>query len=214
MSQPMKRTQGQFLVCSARKMFVAFVVLGGLNACGGGGNPLGNPPDVLNPASTGGQKLSFEYFQRCVYPILQTPLQVNIGGVVSVNTCASSGCHDNSNGTGGAFRVVQGAAVVNLADAANSPDVVRATAMYLNFYSAQGSSVVGSPGQSKLLNKPLVQGVLHGGGLIFLDGQDPNARVLQYWISRPSPQGQDEFSAAGNSMFTPTDPQTGACNTQ
>ena len=28
------------------------------------------------------------------------------------------------------------------------------------------------------------------------------------------PQGQDEFSIAANSMFTPADPRTGTCNTQ
>jgi hypothetical protein len=59
-----------------------------------------------------------------------------------------------------------------------------------------------------------VQGVLHGGGLIFADTNDPNVRLLQYWISRPMPQGQDEFSTASAAMFTPADPATGTCNTQ
>jgi hypothetical protein len=27
------------------------------------------------------------------------------------------------------------------------------------------------------------------------------------------PQGQDEFSSAAASMFTPADPETGTCNT-
>jgi hypothetical protein len=192
----------------------AMLALMCVTGCGGGGNPLDNPPDVLNPATTGGQRLSFEYFQRCIYPILQAPLQVNIGGVVSTNTCAGSGCHDNTNSTGGAFRVVQGATLVDLANPANTADVVKTTAMYVNFYSAQASTVVGSPAQSKLLNKPLLQGVLHAGGQIFLDNLDPNARIFQYWISRPAPQGQDEFSLTSNSMFTPANPQTGTCNTQ
>jgi hypothetical protein len=60
----------------------------------------------------------------------------------------------------------------------------------------------------------MVTGVLHGGGLIFPDPQDENVRRLQYWISRPAPVGQDEFSPATYTMFTPNDPNTGACNTQ
>lgn len=192
---------------------VSFALLA-LASCGGGGNPLGNPPLVDNPGATGGQKLSFAYFQRCIYPILQAPLQININGVVSVNTCAASGCHDNTNGTGGAFRVFQGSQVVDLSNAANTPDVIRATDMYRTFYSAQGAAVIGSPASSRLLTKPLVDGVLHGGGLIFTSASDPNARLIQYWITRPSPVGQDEFSSASASMFTPNDAQTGACNTQ
>lgn len=181
-------------------------------ACGGGGdNPLGNPPDIVNPPGGSGQSLSFVYFQRCINPLLVAQLSLPGGGTGS---CASAGCHDNANGTGGAFRTVATAAFVNLDDPANTPDAVRLTEMYRNFYSAQGSTVIGSPTSSRLLTKPLVQGVLHGGGLIFADTNDPNVRLLQYWISRPMPQGQDEFSSAAAAMFTPADPDTGTCNTQ
>lgn len=184
-------------------------------ACGGGdGNPLGNPPSVLNPPLAGGQRLSFAYFQRCINPIFLAQLQINQGGAISTNTCASSGCHDDVTGTGGAFRVVQGAQDVDLANPANTPDMVRLSDMYKNFFSAQGSSVIGSPVQSRMLTKPLTLNVLHGGGLIFADMNDANARLLAYWIGRPMPQGQDEFSIAANSMFTPADPVTGTCNTQ
>lgn len=187
-----------------------------LAGCGGGGNanPLDNPPVVNNPVGTSGQKLSFVYFQKCINPIFLAQLQVNNGGTISTNTCASSGCHDDTSGTGGAFRVVQSAQQVDLADPANTPDAVRTTDMYKNFYSAQGSVVIGSAAQSRLLLKPLVRNVLHGGGLIFLDDDDPNARLIQYWISRPVPAGADEFSATAANMFTPADPDTGACNTQ
>ncbi|WP_428425127.1 hypothetical protein [Methylibium sp.] len=185
-----------------------------LAGCGGGGNPLGNPPDVNNSGGVTGQKLSFIYFQKCINPIFQAQLQININGVISTNSCAGSGCHDNANGTGGAFRVLPSATQVDLANAANTPDVVRASDMYKNFYSAQGEVIPGSPATSRLVNKPQVLGVLHGGGLIFANDQDPNVKLLQYWISHPSPQGQDEFSVAGNSMFTPADPATGSCNTQ
>ncbi|WP_295642279.1 hypothetical protein [uncultured Methylibium sp.] len=193
----------------------ALLGVGGLASCGGGGdNPLGNPPTIANPGGSSGQHLSYAYFQRCVYPILIAPLQINQSGNISTNTCAASGCHDDGAGTGGAFRVVAGATAVDVANPANTPDVIRATAMYRNFFSAQGSTLIGSPTQSRLLTKPLVLQVLHGGGQIFIDQQDPNARVFQYWISRPVPQGADEFSTAAYSMFTPADPNTGTCNTQ
>jgi hypothetical protein len=185
-----------------------------LAGCGGSdSNPFDIPPQVSNPAQSAGQKLSFAYFQRCIYPILQAQLQININGAVSINSCAASGCHDNANGTGGALRVFP-ANVVDLADPANTAEAIRASDMYKNFYSAQGETVIGSPAASRLLNKPLVRGVLHGGGLIFASEQDPNAKRISYWIGRPAPQGQDEFSSAGNGMFTPPDPMTGSCNSE
>jgi hypothetical protein len=90
--------------------------------------------------------------------------------------------------------------------------------MYKNYYSSLGESVVGAPDQSRILNKPLVRGVLHGGGLIFDDPESLGAKRIRYWINRPMPQGQDELSTAANTMFTPPDdPATGfasgACNT-
>ena len=35
-----------------------------VGGCGGGSNPLDNPPAVENPPGVGGQKLSYAYFQR------------------------------------------------------------------------------------------------------------------------------------------------------
>jgi hypothetical protein len=171
----------------------------------GGGSPLDNAATIENPPGTGGRKLSFEYFQRCIQPVLLAPLATG-------NTCASSGCHDNVAGTGGALRVVPAAAVVDTA--ALTPDAIHATDMFKNFYSAQGVTVIGSPSQSRLLAKPLVLNTLHGGGQVFASATEENARRIAYWISRPMPEGQDEFSSAGNSLFTPNDPRTGACNTQ
>ena len=199
----------------ARAGTAALFFLGlALASCGGGGsNPLDNPADVKNLASPGGQELSFAYFQRCVYPVFLAELPIRQGSTTSINTCASSGCHDNARGTGGAFRVVPNAASVDLADPANTPDVVRATAMYQNFYSAQAAAIVGAATQSRLLTKPLVQGVLHGGGVVFESSDDPNAKIFAYWISHPMPAGQDEFSTAASNLFTPADPVAGACNT-
>ncbi|PPE70290.1 hypothetical protein IS481_10320 [Caldimonas thermodepolymerans] len=186
-----------------------------LAGCGGGGsNPLDNPPSVDNPVGGGGQRLSYEYFQKCINPIFLEPLPVHHNGVTSVNTCASAGCHDNTSGTGGAFRVVPDAQPVDLADPANTPEVVRETDMYKNFYSAQGEVLPGAPLQSRLLTKPMVRNVLHGGGLIFDDAEHEYVKRIEYWINRPMPAGQDEFSAAAHSMFTPPDPAVGACNTE
>ncbi|MDO9073141.1 MAG: hypothetical protein Q7U73_07730 [Rubrivivax sp.] len=173
-------------------------------ACGGG-SPLDNPPTLANPPGATGQKLSYAYFERCVNEVLKTPLPVNINGAISVNTCASAGCHDNVTGTGGALRLLQGAAP---AASGATADEVRATDMYKNYYSSLGESVVGAPDDSRLLNKPLVRGVLHGGGIVFESVDSAEAKLIRYWISRPMPQGQDEFGSAAAVMF---DASTGAC---
>jgi hypothetical protein len=173
-----------------------------LAACGGS---LGNPPDVNNSGTTGGQKLAFAYFQQCVNPIFFK--------IINSNTCAASGCHDNANGTGGALRVVS-AAAVDVQNPANTADVIRATDMYKNFFSSQGQVLLASPQESRLINKPLVRNVLHGGGQIFLSDQDPDIKVIEYWITHPAPQGQDEFSPATWNMFADGNPNGTQCRTQ
>ena len=194
---------------------VALATLGVASCGGGSSNPLDNPTTVVNdPGTVTGQKLSFAYFQKCINPIFLAQLQIQLNGTTSTNTCAGSGCHASATGTGGAFRVVPSAATVDLTDVANTPDVIRTSDMYKNFYSAQGEVVVGSTTQSRLLLKPQLLGVLHGGGLIFPSATDPNVKLIEYWISHPAPQGQDEFSTATYAMFTPADPVTGTCNTQ
>jgi len=183
-----------------------------LAACGGGdggSNPLGLPDKLSNPLNTGGLKLSFAYFQRCINPILLAQLPA-IGGGSFTNSCAGAGCHDTRTGAGGALRIVPGAQAFDMSDAANTPAVIRASDMYKNFYSTQGAVVVGSPSQSRLLTKPLLQ-VLHGGGQIFQDASDVNAARFAYWINHPMPKGQDEFSTAAAALFSPQYVQTGAC---
>jgi hypothetical protein len=178
-----------------------------LTSCGGGDGALDNASTLNNPPRVGGQKLSFVYFQRCVNPVLTTPLPVPNSNTTA--TCASGGCHDQVNGSGGALRLVGAAQPVA---PALGPEQLLASDMYKNYYSAAGVSVVGAPTQSGLLNKPLVRGVLHGGGTVFNNADEAAAKTLSYWINRPVPQGQDEFSSAANSMFTPPDATTGACN--
>jgi hypothetical protein len=185
-----------------------------LASCGGGGDPLSNPSSVTNPVVTGGASLAFPYFQKCIFPIFREELPIVQNGVSSTNTCSGAGCHDSNTGTGGALRVIVAAQTVDLTDPANTPDVIRTTDMYKNFYSAQGTTVFGSPLQSRLFEKPLVLNVLHGGGRIFSSQDDPHMKLISYWISHPVPNGQDEFSSSSYSMFTPADPATGTCNTQ
>lgn len=203
------------LLRAAYRLSIAAALTGALSACGGGGdgsssNPLGNPSNVSNPVNTGGQKLSFVYFQQCINPILLAQLPALQGGGFT-NSCAGAGCHDTSTGAGGALRVIPGAQPVDLADPANTPAVIRNSDMYKNYYSAQGAVVVGAATQSRLLAKPLLL-VQHGGGQIFASLSDTNAARIAYWINNPMPRGQDEFSNAASAMFTPADPLTGTCN--
>lgn len=207
-SQPAARPPRGGLAWVATALLAALAAT--LSACGGGG-PLDNPDTVTNPPGATGQKLSFAYFQRCINPILNTPLPVRIGGTTTLNTCAAAGCHDNASGTGGALRLFGSAPAVDLSLA---PAAIRASDMYKNFYSSLGESVVGSADASRMLNKPLVRGVLHGGGLIFENPDDPAAKLIRYWINRPMPAGQDEFSPAAATMFSPADPATGACKVE
>ena len=196
-----------------RRTTLSIALLGTLAACGGSSNPLGNPPVVSNPQSTqGNQHLSFAYFEKCINPIFLAQLQSQ--GSATTNTCAGGGCHDTVTGTGGAFRLVAAAPTLDVSDPTNTPEAVRATDIYKNFYSAQGMVVVGDTDNSRIIVKPLVLHVFHGGGQVFPDENDPNVKLLKYWITHPAPKGQDEFSTATYTMFTPADPATGMCNTQ
>lgn len=188
---------------SLPRLALPAVLAAALAGCGGG-----NPPDVSNPAGPAGQKLAFAYYQKCIQPLLSTPIPAPHGG--GSNTCASGGCHDNTSGTGGALRLVGAAAAVDLALPAEQ---IRASEMYRNYYSALGATVPGDALASRLLSKPLLLGVLHGGGLILGGVDDPVALRLRYWIEHPAPKDQDEFSPATYGMFTPADPATGECNT-
>ena len=179
---------------------IAFTTLA-LSACGGGDT-------IDNPTGAQGQKLSYAYYQRCVAPLLTTPQTVVVDGRSSSNTCSSSGCHDNARGTGGALRLYGDAPAMDLA---GSAALLRASDMYKNYTSSAGESVAGAPDLSRLLNKPLVRGVLHGGGQVLASPQDAAALRIAYWIAHPMPQGQDEFSNAAAGLFTPADAATGAC---
>jgi predicted CxxxxCH...CXXCH cytochrome family protein len=189
-----------------REILLAATFLIGLGGCGGSGNPLDNPPNVADSSAGGGQHLSFAYYQQCIFPIFLAALPNPLNGGATTNTCASSGCHNDATGRGAAFRIVPTATTIptvagqpwNLSD---STAQIQASDIYKNFLSTSGVVIVGNPTQSLLLNKPLLRGVLHGGGLIFANAQDPNVQQMQFWISNPMPVGQDEFSQAASSLF-------------
>ena len=201
---------------TVRGIVAAAVAVLGLASCGGGGsNPLDNPSTLQNPTLSGNQRLAFAYFQRCVFPVFLAQLPIRFAnGSTAVNTCAASGCHDNTNGTGGAFRVIGNAQPIDLTNPANTADIIRASDMYKNFYSAQGEVVFGNPLGSRILAKPMVNGVLHGGGLVFENAQDANARLIQYWINNPSPRKATSSTARPSACSRQRYPNTGACNTQ
>ncbi len=193
----------------------AWLLVAALSGCGGDGNnanPADKPPDVANPTVLSTTKrLSFAYFQRCIQPILEAELPTTVNGVPTVGSCAAGGCHDSRSAVGGALRLVRGAQFQSFEPNPSNVVQLRQSDMYRNFISAQAAAVPGQPEGSLLLNKPLGQGVLHAGGIAFSNANDLNARVLAYWIARPLPEGQDEFSAAGNLLF-PIDVTSGVCN--
>jgi hypothetical protein len=201
------------------RLFALAAVALSLGACGGAGgsNPLNNPPQVNNSSGATGQSLSFAYFEYCIFPIFQEQLQINLNGTQTTNTCSSAGCHADKTGTGGAFRIISTATPLAVTDPANTPDVIRASDMYKNFYSAQGEVVINQPTQSLLVRKPLLLNVLHGGGLVFTSQSDPHIKRMEYWIGNPMPAGQDEFSKAGYNLFSPPlvdgSSAVGTCNT-
>ena len=99
----------------------------------------------------------------------------------------------------------QGGALVCVAVLKVDITAIQASDMYKNFYSSQGEVVLNAVSQSRLLTKPRLQGVLHGGGLIFESNADPHVALIQYWMTHPAPAGQSEFSTdPGNGTACPT----------
>ena len=73
------------------RLSLSAVLIAALSACGGGSNPLGNPAPVNNPALSGGQNLSFVYFQKCINPIILSLLPTPGSATGASNSCASTG---------------------------------------------------------------------------------------------------------------------------
>ena len=210
---------GRLRVC-LHVLTAAVILVAGLAGCGGSGNgnPLDNPPLVNNPpGATGQSTLSYAYFQRCINPVFLEPLPITLNGVATTNSCSNAGCHANLTGSGGAFRIIPGATPLVVPDPAlnvtgNTPDVIRASDMYKNFISAQGEVIIDTPAQSLLVEKPLLLNVQHGGGRVFASSSDPHVKLMEYWISHPTPAGTGEFDTTSYSQyFVNADPNAGAC---
>ena len=199
-----------------RSTVAAAAAVLGLASCGGGGsNPLDNPSTLQNPTVTGNQRLAFAYFQNCVFPMFLKQLPITLpNGTTAINTCAASGCHDNTNGTGGAFRVIGNAQPIDLTNPANTPDVIRASDMYKNFYSAQGEVVFGSPLTSRILAKPMLQRCAAWRRVDLRQRAGCQRAADPVLDQQPGPSGQDEFSSATYGMFTSNVPSTSNCKTQ
>ena len=150
--------------------------IGAVSACG----------KVAQAPGSSGKTLCFDYYQRCVNPVFS---DVQLYGAVPTATsnCSASGCHQAGVGPGGALKIHPGLSAAPL----TTPAQDRTTQMYANFLSAKGSSNLGSPRQSFLLKKPLVE-VFHGGARIFPDDTVRGTREFEFWISQ---NVDDEFSA-------------------
>ncbi len=150
--------------------------LGVVTACG----------KVEQSASSSGKTLCFDYFQRCVNPVFGD-VQNNGAVPAATSNCSDSGCHQSGVGPGGALKLNPGLFPITL----TTPAQDRTTQMYANFLSAKGSSNLGSPRQSFLIKKPLVE-ITHAGGLIFPNDTAKGIREFQFWISQSV---DDEFGA-------------------
>jgi hypothetical protein len=154
---------------------------------------------VENTAGSPAGTLCFDYFQRCVYPVvLDAPLPVdenNDGVFESTKRCSNSGCHESPGTSGGALQLYPNVAVVSVSD----PDAARQSLMYINFLSAKGRTDLANERNSPLLQKPLVE-VDHRGGRVFVSDQDAAAQRLLFWIQNRPAVGSDEFSTTCSNL--------------
>ncbi len=198
-----------------RRTTLSIALLGTLAACGGSSNPLGNPPVVSNPQSTqGNQHLSFAYFQKCINPIFLA--QLPDPGNVDHQHLRRRWLSRHSDRHRRRFSFGAGARRRSTSrDPANTPDVIRATDIYKNFYSAQGDGRRRQHHAEPARRQAAACSASStAAARSSRDENDPNIKLIKYWITHPAPLGQDEFSTATYTMFTPADPKTGTCNTQ
>ena len=77
--QTQRHPDGPLRRCAAPSQLAA--AASGLASAVAAANPLDNPASIENPTLSGSQKLSFAYFQRCVFPVFlaQLPIQLANG---------------------------------------------------------------------------------------------------------------------------------------
>jgi hypothetical protein len=133
-----------------------------LGACGNEVTP--------QPVAASGGSLCLADFTNCVDPIFDATLHAQTGTV----TCSAGGCHAQSTGSGGAFKIY--------------PDAEPGSSeMMSNFITAESFADLNDPPDSLLLEKPTagenntIGG--HAGGNIFPNASDPCHVAIQTWIS-------------------------------
>ncbi len=124
----------------------------------------------VTEASSDNRTLCYADFEQCISPILDAQLSGRAGPA----TCASSGCHDQAAGSGGAFKIF-------------SQPAPSSAEMLANYFAARAFANLDDPDQSKLLLEPL-QGVssitgTHTGGDIFPSTGDACYVAIHDWIS-------------------------------
>ena len=157
--------------------FLTFSLSFSLTGCDKVSNSPANPTQALRFEASAFPKPAGEInFIDDINPIFDQ----NIAG----KTCSAGGCHQVNNGTGGNFRVIANALLIN--------DDERMAAYSINYTSASAFANISSPASSSLLLEPLtgtfpsVGG--HGGGDIFILNDSSYSLIIQ-WISDPVPTG-------------------------
>jgi hypothetical protein len=139
-----------------------------------------------------GQTLCVADYEMCINPIFDANLNSSTGPT----TCSASGCHDQSSGSGGAFKIFSNA----------TPG---STEMLANFFAAKAFANLDNSVQSKLLLEPL-RGIssitgTHTGGDILPDTGDACYVAMQSWISTRV----DDTDSSSCGFCTP--PSLGTC---
>ncbi|MGI9303872.1 MAG: hypothetical protein ACR2RB_14415 [Gammaproteobacteria bacterium] len=129
----------------------------------------GCDPVTVGEAPRTGQTQCLADYRTCVDPIFHSVLLGATGQV----TCSAGGCHDNSSGSGGAFKII--------------PNPGTDADLAANFNTARAFSNLGRPADSKLLLEPLagtsdISGT-HTGGDIFPGTGDVCYQAIIDWIS-------------------------------
>lgn len=118
------------------------------------------------PVQANGSTLCISDFERCVNPVFDAV----INGRTGPATCAAAGCHAQSSGSGGAFKIYPKPAPGS-------------TESMANFFSARAFADLNNPPASRLLQKPDADGIPHAGGDIFPNSSDVCRAAITAWIS-------------------------------
>ena len=144
----------------------------------------------------------------------QLPIQLN--GTTTTNTCAGSGCHDNANGTGGAFRVVADARPSRPHRSGEHGRRHPRQRHVQELLLGAGRGGVRLAAQSRLLwPSRWCTACCTAAADLRRTRHDANAQADRVLDQPPgAARARTSSARATYSMFTPADPNTGTCNTQ